>query len=243
MKQQLQKVFIQNDFEGVWLRGENQKTSNTGRNPNINTLHYNVPNNHNLNLTINYPGMKSTRNKYGFVYDYRVDMNGVAISHANIIVDLYNKSLQLPGDTGILVNFLYDLAVNGDGYSQATHKKLSNEDFTHPSEEIINYVNTVHRNLGKVYPQTGNRNWNYSIDQLAHLIMWIVLQEDINYPMPRLQGRRMPFYRYLETIYCAQNRNDHLHTLAIVVERALSHTQPPLWRECNINYRQIENLI
>lgn len=242
MKQQLKLVFNHNNFVGVWENGEAQKVANRGRNPNINTLQYNVPNNYNLNLIINYPGMKSKQSRYGFVYDYRVDMNGIAISHANIIVDLYNKALQLRENTDILIDFLVDLAINGDDYARINHQRLINQPFAAPGEELINHVNIVHQQLNKVFPQAGNRQWNYSADQLAHLIMWIVLQEDINYPMPRLQGRRMPFYRYLEAIYCAQNPDDRLYTLAKVIERALSHTQPTLWTDCKINYVPIRNL-
>ncbi len=242
MRQELLRVFHQNNFEGVWQIGEEQKAANRGRNPNINILQYNVPNNSNLDLVINFPGMKTKRNNFGFVYDYRVDLNGIAISHANIILDLYNKSSQIPENTDWLIDFLIDLATNGDEYIRLNHQKLIDYEFSTPDEELINYVDKVHRNLNKNFQRAGNKNWNYTIDQLAHLIMWIVLQEDINYPMPRLQGRRMSFYRYLEAIYCAKNPNDKYHTLSSVIERALSHSQPKLWNECNINYNPIRNL-
>ena len=47
---------------------------------------------------------------------------------------------------------------------------------------------------------------NYAIncvEQLTVLIYWMTLQDEINYPQPRFQGRRMPFSRYFEAAYCA----------------------------------------
>lgn len=82
MRQQLLNEFNKNNILQVWNAGQ------------INTLHYQIPNNYNLNLTINYPGKKTkVVNNTIKAYDYRVDLNGIAISHANIITDLYNKAL------------------------------------------------------------------------------------------------------------------------------------------------------
>ena len=47
---------------------------------------------------------------------------------------------------------------------------------------------------------------NYAInnvEKLTVLIYWMTLQDEINYPQPRFQGRRMPFSRYFEAAYCA----------------------------------------
>jgi len=38
-------------------------------------------------------------------------------------------------------------------------------------------------------------------EQLITSIKWIVLQEDINYPIPKYEGRKMPFARYLEAYF------------------------------------------
>lgn len=42
----------------------------------------------------------------------------------------------------------------------------------------------------------------FSFEQLTDLMFYIAIQEDINYPEARYQGRKMCFYRYLEAIYC-----------------------------------------
>ena len=50
----------------------------------------------------------------------------------------------------------------------------------------------------------GNYNLqNYDADYLINLIFWMTLQDEINYPQPRKSGRKMPFCRYFEAIYCA----------------------------------------
>ena len=41
------------------------------------------------------------------------------------------------------------------------------------------------------------------IEKLTTLIYWMTLQDEINYPQPRFQGRKMPFSRYFEAAYCA----------------------------------------
>ena len=242
MEDKLLKVFRNNNFEAIWQDGEKQKKINNGQNPNINILQYKVPNHYNLDLVIRYLGMKTKRKNHGLVYDYRVDLNSIAISHANIILDLYNKASQIPKKTCLLENFLLDLAINGDEYTLFNHQELLNHKFSPPDESLINFVDEVHQNQNKKFQREGNKDWNYSMIELAHVIMWIVLQEDINYPMPKYEGRRMPFYRYLEAIYCAKNPKDTRHTLKAVIERALSHSRPPLWYKCNIHYNLIRNL-
>lgn len=244
MQQQLLNVFRQNNFQRVWEDGEAQKEANRGRNPAINTIQYQVPNNFNQSLTINYPGYKTKKNYNGYiVYDYRVDLNNIPISHANIIVDLYNKARQLP-NVNSLRNLLFDLARNGNDIDLNNHLELLNFQFAPPSEELLNSVTMIHNQIGKQYQIDGNLNWNYSIQQLCALIMWIVLQEDINYPMRfrPLQGRRMSFYRYIEALYCAENPEDNEHTIAHVIERALHHGIPGAWHNININYQPIIDL-
>lgn len=42
------------------------------------------------------------------------------------------------------------------------------------------------------------------VQKIVSLIYWITLQDEINYPQPKYQGRRMPFSRYFEAMYCAE---------------------------------------
>ena len=46
----------------------------------------------------------------------------------------------------------------------------------------------------------------------------MTLQDEINFPQPRSQERRMPFSRYFEAIYCAAF-NDAPYTIENVMQR------------------------
>lgn len=52
----------------------------------------------NFKINIIYPVYKSKIDGSNITYDYRVEINGVPISHVNIILDLYNKSFQIDND-------------------------------------------------------------------------------------------------------------------------------------------------
>jgi len=64
----------------------------------------------------------------------------------------------------------------------------------------------------------------YSYEKLTDLMYYIAIQEDINYPAARLQGRKMCFYRYLEAIYCKAFQN---HKLEEAVRKATAHGYIP----------------
>jgi len=41
---------------------------------------------------------------------------------------------------------------------------------------------------------------NFLNKEFQNLLFWLTLQEDLNYPMPRFQGRKLPFQRYYEAV-------------------------------------------
>lgn len=240
LRQQLLKVFNDMNFRQLWENGQREKYRNNGRNPNTNILNYQVPNQYNFNLTVNFPGYKTEINRYGnFVYDYRVSLNNIPISHVNIIVDLYNKAKQAPEIINLLSNYLISIAQAGDELNLANFNNIHDMIFNVPNQNLLQYVAQIHNDMNKNYLYRGNLNWNYTLEELSILIPLIVLQEDINYPMPRFEGRRMSFYRYLEALYCAGNNAQH--NLGEVIKRALSHRRPTLWNDC-INYQPIVGL-
>ena len=63
-----------------------------------------------------------------------------------------------------------------------------------------------------------------SFEQLTDLMFYIAIQEDINYPEVRYQGRKMCFYRYLEAIYCKVNTN---HRIEEAIEKAVARGYIP----------------
>lgn len=198
-----------------------------------------------LNLKINFPGYK-TKKKYNhytkknkITYDYRVDLNEIAISHTNIVVDIYNKSIQNPEIRIPLYNFLVDISKNALNTNLNNHQLLLNFKFTAPTPELLNQAAIAHQINRKIYNKNANK-LNYSLEQLKYLISYIVLQEDINYPMPKKAGRRMSFYRYIEAIICSSTRNNY--SLSDVITRSLSHNFPPLWEKYLSYYRPVFNL-
>jgi hypothetical protein len=197
-----------------------------------------IENDAGIDLKIWFPGLKTTRKPDGMLaYDYRVDLERVAISHVNIVVDLYNKTRQRPDMTRTLYHFLKDLfAAPLSGLERV--KEIDGFGVTPISSAEMQGVDSIHRSLGKTYNRSGNMNWNYSADELRYVISYIVLQEDINYPPPGYEGRRMPFYRYVEAIMINEPAVATSYVLDDVISRTLSHSRPPLYNELRGIYFQ-----
>lgn len=233
MEKRLVAIFNQYDFKSLTI----EKNFNKKR-INLEAI------SRNTDIYITFPGYKSKIKNNNITYDYRVNIKkgnkDIALSHVNILIDLYNKCLQLEEGSYILIELLHDIALNGHGYNRNNFEVLDSYIFNPPNKDLIDYVHNTYREEGKQYNELGN-SWSYTLDELADSITWIVLQEDINYPMPRLQGRRMSFYRYLEALYCCDNANGR-HKLKEVIKRTLSHSIPVFWNDCDINYDIIKNL-
>lgn len=202
-----------------------------------NSKNSNIPNNFGINLSISFPGYKSYIKNNIIVYDYRVDLNNMPISHANIATDIYSKCVQAPMLRKDLYNFLIELAINALNIDLSKYNKLMSFKFKTPSRNLLNRVVQAHG--FKRYNLEGN-NHNFSLEELSIMIPYIVLQEDINYPMPKFNGRRMSFYRYIESMLCTSQNN--IYTIENVISRALSHSRPGLWSEYNRYYEPIKNL-
>lgn len=223
----LLRKFKHMGFLEAWIDGEKERIKNNSKyNPKVNTISLAVKNKYNLNLVISFPGYKTKIENNKVTYDYRVSLNNVAISHANIVVDLFNKAIQLKEEANLLNEYLFDLAVNGYKYNRDKFLKL-NEPMNPPSDTLLKQVQAFHNDIGKKFGIKGNLNWNYSLDELSYVIMFIVLQEDINYPPPTYMGRKMPFARYLEAVYLAQNPDNGVFTLNDVLRRTLVHNKRP----------------
>ena len=77
---------------------------------------------------------------------------------------------------------------------------------------------TMHTSLFEAFEH------GFSFEKLTDLMFYIAIQEDINYPEERFQGRKMCFYRYLEAIYCKVHVN---HRIEDAVARAGAHGYIP----------------
>lgn len=195
---------------------------------------------HEKSITITYPGYKTElkQDKY-MSYDYRVNYRGVAISHPSIIVDLYNKAKQHQSAAKRLKKFLTVLAKEGTFINLQQFPDLLLLEFKPPTSDMLEIVNNVFRRLNKTYLVNSNIAWNFPFEDLVLLISWISLQEDINYPMSEgnLQGRMMPFYRYIEAVFSGIAKDQNKYSIDKVIERSLVHYQLDLWP--TIDYSEI----
>jgi len=181
-------------------------------------------------LGVEYPGYK-TRTDNGDIikYDYAVYLKSNnkphKIKHTEIIEDLYckGKILDKHGKIDLLYNFIYELAEKGDDVDISKYKEIDNlcKDKTH-----------------------------FTIEELAKVISLIALQEDINYPRNKkrkdgsyYEGRKMPFYRFAEAIYCS-HKDDHI--IREVINRATikKSTSSKKWENVNPNfYEEIDKRV
>ena len=235
MEQVLLNLFSKNNFQGL----VRQKKYNTCSSP-LAAVHSSLP------LRVCFPGYKSILTEERTVYDYRVEVDlagtgdWVAVSHVNIILDLFSKVWFDKSKEPVLYRWLCSLAENGCGIDLITFDSLTLFPNRRLPSEFYQKVNKMHQSIGKIYHAEGNAR-SFTAAELSDIIPWIALQEDINYPMPKFQGRRMPFCRYMEAIYCAAHPGDR--KISHVISRALSHKKIAPWADAQeIPYRSIQNI-
>jgi len=186
-------------------------------------------------ISVSFPGYKAYITGNKTVYDYRVDIvkNGIktALSHTNIITDIYNKIDSCNMSASELRNVLIEVSQEGNIMLQSIVQRLPYNPSA-PNQNLLTRVANAHN--GKTYNAVGN-SFDLTLEELLSSIKWIVLQEDINYPISNgYEGRKMPFARYLEAIFVTQNTS---HTLEEVIQRALSHSRPSQWNEMDYSFR------
>ena len=182
-------------------------------------------------LTVHFPGYKAQLNP--FRPDYRVDITkpgqaSIPLSHANLIVDIYNKIVNGNMNPEALQRALLEQLCDCSIDYEAVTARLPYVP-TPPPNALLDYAQVAHN--GKPYRREGN-SADLTIEELFSSIKWISIQEDFNYPMPRYQGRKMPYTRYIEAVHVAKHK-DSQHSLGEVIQRALSHSRPLPWREMN----------
>ncbi len=171
------------------------------------------------------------------ILDYRVEIqnnftepNGTAITHVGIIRDIYTKVREHPQTTDEMNRYLMDMAKNA----------LRLDEYTYPLLRMFYGEQTPKSPILNV--DSPENAWGYSMREFTVLVIFIAMQEDINYPMPHCAGRRMPFSRYLEAVYCAAHPAGS-HKLEEVISRALSKGHPPApWTDTDIPYSAIQAL-
>jgi hypothetical protein len=197
-------------------------------------------------IFITFPGYKAKiEGNEVKIFDYRVDIQKgdvyTSLSHVNLIVDLYLKVKLSEGKLyEDIKNLLYNLSLNDskdplrNTQFLRSYKPRQNNNYN----KFLEFIEGVHQKMNKTYNKIGNM-WDYSINDLIYSIRWIVLQEDINYPISKgKQGRKMPFKRYYEAVYTAVNDEKSLEE---VIRRALQKGYPPMdWK--SFDYSLIKDI-
>lgn len=185
-------------------------------------------------ISITFPGYKATEAKKDFRVNFTKDGVQHVLSHTNIIVDIYNKvSFGALNPQSLITSLFLAVVENNLTYSQLANNLEYNR--VDPTLELRDLARLAHR--GKKYNSLTN-SFDLTWEEFFANIKWITMQEDFNYPMPRYQGRKMPFKRYLEAIYAYTHPN--LISLETVIDRALAHSRIP--NLAGIDYGIIESI-
>ncbi|MFT5884917.1 MAG: hypothetical protein ACI9IP_001374 [Arcticibacterium sp.] len=189
-------------------------------------------------ISVSFPGYKAQMKQGKVVYDYRIDieMRGLktALSHANIIVDIYNKirngGLFALGMGNALIEVSEDSPFALKSYgSDLAYSQIK------PPDELLHKMVSAHGE--KSFNKLGN-SFDLTLEELFKSIKWIVVQEDINYPIEAgFEGRRMAFARYLEAVFVSQNDT---YQIEEVIARALAHRRVKPWLE--MDYTFLKNI-
>lgn len=147
------------------------------------------------------------------IYDYRVDIEKedlkTALSHNNIILDIYNKMSKGGMNHKVFQKHLVQSSIDGDFNIDEVTKECSYHS-VNPTIELVDYFDKVHKKLNKDFNRKGNR-YDLTFEELFHSILYISVQEDINYPISEnFEGRKMCFTRYIETLFLFEDNRKSL---------------------------------
>lgn len=223
----LMKIFDGNDFINDVKLGKNHTTETVLEKCRNGTI-----------ISISFPGYKAYYTNYKTVYDYRVDItkNGVktSLSHANIITDIYNKIINGKMCPISLKNTLIEAAQQNNNFLITEIEKKLIYTPVNPPFKLKNAIKIAHGS--KQYNEVGN-SFDLTMEEFFLSLKWIILQEDINYPIrKRYEGRKMPFARYLETIFITQN---NAHSIEEVIRRTLTHSRSSRWSDMDYSFSDL----
>lgn len=103
-----------------------------------------------------------------------------------------------------------------------THATICNTLYNFIKNDIYTYDKLLDFLIDVYSNGTSTPYKDTTLEYYKHLIYWITLQEEINYPRARgYAGINLAFCRFFEAIYCSQPSN--IVTIASVVERCNNH--------------------
>ena len=198
----------------------------------------------NTKIYISFIGYKTKVVNNKIIYDYRVDIekNGLStsLSHTNIILDIYNKVLNGKMNHKAFMKYLVNSSFESD-FDLDELKKNCLYESVNPTDDLIKTFTEIHEKQDKSFNKNGNK-YDLTFEELFNSILYISVQEDINYPIDKnFEGRKMCFLRYIETLYLFENSNKNLQD---VISRSLSYRRPSKWKELNHSFlKNIYSLI
>lgn len=168
------------------------------------------------------------------------------------VLESYNDYMQLairyPGYKTTKTKCDYCVyLVDEEGEHPISHVEIMNDlynkttayNFQH-MKRYIEQVATVGRNVNIDETLIPAFKQGFPFEVLTDLMFYIAIQEDINYPNDRFQGRKMCFYRYLEAIYCKVNTN---HQIEEAIDKATARGYIPRnWNDVGELYNIVSRI-
>lgn len=153
-------------------------------------------------------------------------------NYFNVNTDLI---IQYPGRLG---DGDYRLVYN-NSHIPPTHADIVQQIFDMTNNG--NYLRMI-QDLEQIYLYGLHASTNIISNDIKELIYWITLQEDINYPPPRRQGRKLPFQRYFEAALA--KRYPEIIEIQNVINRTNNHggSIPSLLNQDDIYFPIFYNL-
>ena len=126
------------------------------------------------------------------------------------------------------VEIMYDL-----------YNKTTEQNYKH-MKQYIEDVATIGRDINIDISLLSAFEYGFSFEVLTDLMFYIAIQEDINYPGERFQGRKMCFYRYLKAIYCKVHTN---HQIEEAIDKAVAYGYiPSNWNDVGELYNIVSRI-
>ena len=119
------------------------------------------------------------------------------------------------------------------------YNKTTMQNYKH-MKQYIEDVATIGRDINIDISLLSAFEYGFSFEVLTDLMFYIAIQEDINYPEERFQGRKMCFYRYLEAIYCKVHTN---HQIEEAINKAVAYGYIPRnWNDVGELYNIVSRI-
>lgn len=117
------------------------------------------------------------------------------LGNYKLFIIMSNLKLEFPGYKN---NGDYKLLYKqNDNWVPFSHSDIVSYIYkTTTPENALNIINS----LDCIYQNGIMCDNDFFSHEIKNFLFWLTLQEDLNYPMPRYQGRKLPFQRFYEAV-------------------------------------------